>query len=900
MAIEKQNYNHMKTSLFSIKFLNFLLPLFIIFIVYPSQAQLVSIPQEVRLKIGDDISWADPSLNDTEWGKKLLGTSLKETDQKENIYAWFRIKIFIPSSMKTLAGKGHGMHIFLGKIDDIDETYFNGKLIGQTGTFPPNFQTKWQEEREYDIPVDDVQWDKENVIAVRIFSPDSWIGMYQGPYKFGPVQWSDFITVQHTISETTNKGFITKIKFKNKRKIAFDGTIKYKVTDIHKKELFAETKPVQIQSIEGFEKEIAFSDYQPGKENIFKICYSITENSSTASISKEHLFLADKQVSIEVAEEPKPVVENKIKDRFTSVPFQNQQQRGYLGKRMNQNLSERLMKLDEEGTLDGYLERPGHHPWAGEHIGKYLETACNVWRYTGDAKLKSQMDRLMYQLVNSQMPDGYLGTYAPEEYWTSWDVWSHKYNLYGLLAYYMTTGYKPALEACKKIGDLLCTTFGNKPGQRDIILAGTHVGMAATSVLDPMVELYKYTGEKKYLDFCYYILEAWEQENGPKIISSLLKTGKVTKVGNGKAYEMLSNFVGLANLYRVTGDEKLLKPVLIAWEDIVTNRLYITGTTSSHEYFQEEGFLPAAGSDNMGEGCVTTTWVQLNRQLLAISGEQKYFDQIEKSIYNHLLGAENPESGCVSYYTPLMDKKTYTCNITCCQSSVPRGIAMVPYFTFGNVMDVPTLMMYEPASYQEGITATDKHSLSLSLQVESNFPEDGNVVVTVNPSQTKSFPIALRVPYWCNAFTATVGSKVYKGTTGQNLIIDRTWKPGERIKISFQMPVQKLNGGKSYPGQTAFQRGPQVLAFDTSLNADFLKFHPWETDQKISVEMPKDNRNVEVLPKQWIGEQAYSVNLIDDKNETTKKQFLLVPFADASQTGGAVKVWMQLSVANKK
>src|SRR6185437_11063484 len=71
--------------------------------------------------------------------------------------------------------------------------------------------------------------------------------------------------------------------------------------------------------------------------------------------------------------------------------------------------------------------------------------------------------------------------------WTGWDVWSHKYNLYGLLAYYTTTGYQPALEACKRIGNLLCETFGNKPGQRDIILAGEHVGMAATSVLDPMV-----------------------------------------------------------------------------------------------------------------------------------------------------------------------------------------------------------------------------------------------------------------------------------------------------------------------------------------------------------------------------------------------------------------------------
>lgn len=889
----------MGTSIFKNRFRNYLLLFFSVIIYYPSQAQLVALPQEVKCRIGDDRSWADPSLNDADWGSKLLGTSLKDTSARENIYAWFRIKIVIPASMKPLAERGQGILLQLGKIDDIDQTFFNGKLIGQTGSFPPDFQTRWQEDRVYIIPEGEVRWDKENVIAVRIFSPDPWVGMYLGPYKYGPIQWSDFISVQHNIYETANSGFITKVKFTNKRNTPFVGTIKYQIADINNKQLLNETKPVQIKPVLGFEQEVAFPDYQPVRGNIFKVRYSITENSSTASISKEHLYLADRQVKIEVAGEPKQVVKNRIKDVYVSVPFQNQKQHGYLGNRMNQNLVERLLKLDEEGTLDGYLERPGHHPWAGEHIGKYLETACNVWKNTGDKRLKTQMDRLMYQLVNSQMADGYLGTYTPDEYWTSWDVWSHKYNLYGLLAYYKTTGYKPALDACKKMGDLLCATFGDKQGQRDIILAGTHEGMAATSVLDPMVELYKYTGEKKYLDFCYYILEAWEQKNGPKIISSLLATGKVTKVGNGKAYEMLSNFVGLANLYRVTGDEKMLNPLLIAWQDIVSNRLYITGTTSSKEYFQEGGFLPAAGSDNMGEGCVTTTWIQLNHQLLAITGDLKYEEQIEKSIYNQLLGAENPETGCVSYYTPLMDKKPYTCNITCCQSSVPRGIAMIPFFTFGNVKNVPTLMMYEPAIYSEDFAISAKNHIRLSIQVESNFPQDGNIVVTVNPSHAASFPISLRVPSWCSGFTASVEKKIYQGQTGQNLTIDRNWGSGEKIEITFQMPVQIISGGKSYPGQTAFQRGPQVLAFDSNLNSDFLKGYQFETNQKISVVIPENKDRTDLLPQQWIGKQAYSFSVIDNRKNETKQQLLLVPFADASQTGGAIKTWMQLNVINK-
>lgn len=863
----------------------------LVIIAHTSMAQLLSLPKNARVKVGDDMAWASQSYNDAGWGNIALGTSLKDAGVK-NIYAWFRIKVIIPSSMKALAEKGQGIQLQLGKIDDIDQTFFNGKLIGQSGSFPPGYQTRWQANRLYIIPVSEVQWDRENLISIRIFSPDAWVGMYEGPYKFGPVQWSDFIAVQHTIAETAHKGFITKVTFTNKRNTAFAGTIRYTVADMNNKELFVQTKQVQVQPVQGFEYEVAFSDYQPVNGSIFKVRYYIKENNSTASLANEQLYLADRQIKIKVAAEPKPVVENKIKDVFTSLPFQDQQQRGYLGTRMNQNLVERLLKLDEPGTLDGYLERPGHHPWAGEHIGKYLETASNVWKNTGDERLKKQMDRLMYQLVNSQLPDGYLGTYAPDEYWTSWDVWSHKYNLYGLLAYYKATGYRPALEACKKMGDLLCTTFGNKPGQKDIILAGTHIGMAATSVLDPMVQLYRYTGNKKYLDFCYYILAAWEQDNGPKIISALLATGKVTRVGNGKAYEMLSNFVGLADLYRVTGDEKLLKPVLIAWNDIVANRLYITGTTSSHEYFQDDAFLPAANSDNMGEGCVTTTWIQFNQQLLAFTGDLKYVEQIEKSIYNHLLAAENPLTGCVSYYTPLMGKKPYTCYITCCQSSVPRGIAMIPYFTFGHINQVPTLMMYEPASYKDRITTTGNENIGLSLQVESSFPEAGDAVITVNNSRPASFPLALRVPSWCSSFTANVDGKAYAGTANENVVISRAWKPGEKIRISFQMPVQVLAGGKSYPGQVALQRGPQVLAVDSSLNTEVLKNDQWKPGQKISVESLAANRSGILLPQNWIGKQAYTVTVLDEKNNTLKQSLVLVPFADASQTEAGMKVWL--------
>jgi len=732
----------------------FRVTLLIVAISATSKAQTINLPKEVKFKFGDDLQWANPTFNDNDWGNQLLAKSFR----KDSSYAWYRIRIVIPSAMKTTTGKG--IKLKLGKIDDADQTYFNGKLIGESGSFPPDYITQWEKQRVYTIPENTVQWDKENLIAVRVYNLIGGMGMWEGPYNLEPLGWKDEVLFNIDFIETPKNGFATKITFTNKIDNAFNGTVKYWITNkANDKILFSETRAIQLQAKTGAETVVLFSAYQSEKENVFHIGYQINDNNSSLFVKNEQLFIATGNLTIPFIGEVKPLVNDKIPNHFNPVSLQNEQFNGYLNTRFTQNLEQRLLKVDEFGLMGSYMNRPGIHPWAGEHVGKYLETASNVWKLTHNAALKKQMDRMMYELINTQLDDGYLGTYTPDQYWTSWDVWSHKYNIHGLLTYYTATGYQPALEACKKMGDLLCRTFGKNPGQKDIILAGEHMGMAATSVLDAMVELYKYTADKKYLDFCYYILDAWEQDNGPKVISSILSNGKVKKVGNGKAYEMLSNYVGLIKLYQLTGDNKFLKATEMAWQDVVNTQLYITGTSSSHEYFQDDEYLPATAKDNMGEGCVTTTWLQLNQNLFAITGDVKYINQLERSVYNHLLAAENPETGCVSYYTPLMNKKPYTCYITCCQSSVPRGIALVPKFTFGNIKNIPTVLFYEPAVYTDRIVTANQNAMDVTFKLEGNFPESGNVVLSVIGSRAAMFSVALRVPEWCTNYTAKVGGK---------------------------------------------------------------------------------------------------------------------------------------------
>ena len=282
---------------------------------------------------------------------------------------------------------------------------------------------------------------------------------------------------------------------------------------------------------------------------------------------------------------------------------------GWLGTRIAVNESNRLAKLDVGRLLEGYRKRPGRQSWEGEHVGKWLHAATLAWVNTGDPMLRAKLDETAAELCKCQLEDGYLGTYSldgkPWSRWTEWDVWAHKYNLIGLVTYMRYTGNLSPLPTCRKMADLLCNTFGDEPGKRDINKAGQHVGPAPGSVMEPMVLLYRFTGEPRYLEFCKYLLRAWETPTGPHIISRLLDHQGVNKVGNGKAYEMLSCLNGVLELYRTTGDTNLLNAGLNAWQDIVDHRLYITGAASYGEHFHDDFDLP--NNSNVGETCVTVT-----------------------------------------------------------------------------------------------------------------------------------------------------------------------------------------------------------------------------------------------------------------------------------------------------
>lgn len=846
--------------------------------------EIIELSKVWKFQTGDNLDYSKPDYDDKAW-KTINVENFWESQGYANYdgIAWYRTRIMIPASFKERNVMLKYMVLQLGKIDDGDDTYFNGVRIGG--------KTAWNLYRSYLIPTNLIKWDQENVLAIRVNDINGNGGMYGAPNRIVDVRLANVLSIKSTDKPSS---FTTKDEHEFTKRLFFEfkvpierlkGTLMIKVYDpVNNKIAFKNMTDITIDS----KADTSFSLKVPIKNpNTYKIEYCFYSKSIADTLRYSTLFSYMPTSRINEHFE-NPVVKNIIPDKIVPFGLENIQLEGYLNERLNANLVQRLLNIDETGILECYYNRPGKQTWAGEYVGKYLHAASRVWRLTKNMPLKVQMDRVVDILISCQNDDGYLGTYLPTNYWTEWDVWAHKYNLLGLLSYYSVTGYKPALESSIRIGDLLCRTFGEKAGQLNIINSSNHIGMASTSVLEPMTYLYRYTGDKKYLDFCNYIIKAYEYDAGPQIISTLTSIGKVDKTANGKAYEMLSNLIGIVKLYQLTGDEKLLHAAENAWNDVSANKLYITGTASHDEIFSDDFVLPAENDSHMGEGCVTTTWLQFSQALYYLTGEAKYIDEIEKTIYNHLLAAENPLTGCVSYYTALQGKKPFRCSINghCCLASVPRGIAAIPELVYAkSVKNGCFINIYTPGTFSDSLKTSNDLLIPVNLSVASKFPESGSAEITISTPEAARFNIALRVPSWSKDYVAKVEGKDYRGIPGQYLNITRIWKGISKIEISMDLNIQELDGGISYPGFIALKWGPQILAFDQALNPSIRDI------DKITLNSPKlVILSKTWLPKEWIGTQVYTIQAF---YEGKPIDVALVPFADAGQTDGEVRVWMK-------
>jgi hypothetical protein len=281
---------------------------------------------------------------------------------------------------------------------------------------------------------------------------------------------------------------------------------------------------------------------------------------------------------------------------------------------------------------------------------------------------------------------------------------------------------------------------------------------------------------------------------------------------------MTSNLVGLCELARVTGDPDMLQAALNAWQDIVANRLYLTGSASQWEHFQADHVLRNDAEAHICETCVTVTWIQFNLELLRLTGESKFGDELERSMYNHLAAAQHPRGDDWCYYTALEDRKPYDKGITCCHSSGPRGLALAPQTAYlrGYVEGHDAMLV---STLETSSATMQLNGQTVKVEQQSEFPRYGRSVLKLHVARPATFAIQVRVPAWADPMEIKAGDFPVQSHAGHWATIPaRTWKDGDQIKLSFRLASAVVQGDHGNAGRVALTWGPFAMAIDQKQN----------------------------------------------------------------------------------
>ncbi len=574
--------------------------------------------------------------------------------------------------------------------------------------------------------------------------------------------------------------------------------------------------------------------------------------------------------------------------------------RGWIGEAIETCRRGGIMGQSVEDLVGPFAEREEDKQWRGEFWGKWFTSAALAYRYQADEELREKLQGAVAGMIATQTADGALTTYKKEAEFSNWDTWGRKYTLLGLLAWHEVAGDEEALAAARRHADRIVDYFG--PGKADIAKNGMWTGMAAGSILEPMVLLYRRTGDRKYLEFAEYIVEAWEGAEGPDLVRKALAGVPVYEMfpgpdpskpgymsgGSSKAYEMMSCYEGLIELYRSTGEARYREAAVKVFENIRTTEITILGSGSSWERWCRGRSRQTEAVPEWMETCVTVTWMKLAGQLLRLTGEASYADEIERTVYNSLLGAQKGDGTWWCHYSPLEGKREAApeqcaMHANCCVANGPRGLMLAPMLAVMQGERGPVINLFEAGTAKVPLAS----GRSVELEIVSDYPRDGKIEIVVNPKASEEFELCVRIPGWSKETRLLVNDEEIEGIeAGKYARVNRLWKAGDRVRLELDMTARLVRDpeGKEF---VAVECGPLVFAVDRRVTREL------ETGEHIVADGAGRIAAVEVgetLPEGM--RMAIDVPVEGPEGKGTVR---LCDYASAGQTWteeSALRVWM--------
>ena len=472
-------------------------------------------------------------------------------------------------------------------------------------------------------------------------------------------------------------------------------------------------------------------------------------------------------------------------------------------------------------------------------VYKTIEGASYSLQTYPDKKLQKYIDSVLVIVAGAQEPDGYLYTartvnpkhphnWAGKERWVAVENLSHEfYNLghmiEGAVAHYQATGKRNFLNIAIKYADCVCREIGNGPQQKKYVPGHQIAEMA-------LVKLYMVTGDKKYLDQAKFFLDTRGYTSRKDAYSQAHKPVVEQDEAVGHAVRAVYMYSGMADVAAITGDSSYIKAIDKIWDNIVSKKIYITGGIGARhagEAFGNNYELPNQSA--YCETCAAIGNVYMNYRLFLLHGDAKYFDVLERTLYNGLISGVSLDGGSFFYPNPLSSNGKYSrkpwFGCACCPSNVSRFIPSLPGYVYAVKNDQVYVNLY--LSNKAELKVDKKKIL---LEQETGYPWNGDIRLKITQGN-QDFTMKLRIPGWvrgnvlpCDLYSyadnqkpayqvSVNGQTVESDVNDGYLSIARKWKKGDVVEVHFDMIPRIVKANPKVEadhGRVAVERGPIV------------------------------------------------------------------------------------------
>lgn len=467
-------------------------------------------------------------------------------------------------------------------------------------------------------------------------------------------------------------------------------------------------------------------------------------------------------------------------------------------------------------------------------VYKWIEAASFELSRQPNAELEALIDRAIDAIEPAQKPDGYLNSYyTVAEPGRRWIDFGHGHELYcaghmfqAAVAHHRATGNDRLLNVARRFADHIDATFG--PGKRTATPGHPEIEAA-------LVELYRETGEKRYLTLAGFLLDnrghGWLgpsfRFNSSAYFQDRVPVREASEV-EGHAVRALYLTAGVADVYLETGEQALLDALERQWTDMTTRKAYLTGGVGARHHAESFG-KPYELPNDLAycETCAAIASIMWAQRMLLITGEARFAEQAERALYNAVLSGISLDGSLYFYVNPLADngeaeyvhrggpsRKPWH-NVACCPPNVMRLFASLGHYLA--TRDANGLQIHQYGAAQ--ISTDLLGGGAVTLRMETEYPWNGRVQIDVQETPSSAWTLSLRVPSWSSSSAVRLNGQALDVAAGANgyLQIERQWAAGDVLDLELDMAPRLVEAHpwvEATRGCAAIERGPLVYCLE--------------------------------------------------------------------------------------